>query len=97
LLHAELRAAIPRSQRCPGRTTTRPTNFVDLGDVLRFANWMHKGKPTTGTQTLSTTEDGSYFVNGATSMADLGAISREPDATWVIPTVDLPRVEACRF
>jgi len=65
----------------------RPVNYVSWGDAARFANWLHNGKPT-GAQGLSTTEDGSYYLNGATSDAALLAVVREPDATWVIPSED---------
>lgn len=63
----------------------RPVNFVNLGSAARFANWLHNGQPASG-QDLTTTEDGAYYLNGATSPSELIAISREPDATWVIPT-----------
>lgn len=63
----------------------RPVNFVNWGDAARFANWMHNGQPV-GPQGLATTEDGSYFVNGAMENADLGSIVREADATWATPT-----------
>ena len=65
----------------------RPVNLVSWGDVARFANWMHNGQPT-GAQDLSTTEDGSYFLNGATTNEQLLAVVRKPDATWVIPSED---------
>ncbi|MHC4063105.1 MAG: formylglycine-generating enzyme family protein [Planctomycetota bacterium] len=65
----------------------RPVNYVSWGDAARFANWLHNGQPT-GPQDLTTTEDGSYFLNGATSHAALMLITREPDATWVIPSED---------
>jgi formylglycine-generating enzyme required for sulfatase activity len=65
----------------------RPVNFVSWGDAARFANWLHNGQPA-GAQDLTTTEDGSYFLNGATSNAALLAVVREPDATWVIPSED---------
>ena len=65
----------------------RPVNYVSWGDAARFANWLHNGQPT-GVQDLTTTEDGSYFLNGATSNAELLAIARQPDATWVIPSED---------
>jgi len=42
----------------------------------------------TGAQDLTTTEDGSYFLNGATSDAALLAVVREPDARYVIPSED---------
>jgi hypothetical protein len=44
----------------------RPVNYVSWGDAARFANWLHNGQPT-GAQDLTTTEDGSYFLNGMTS------------------------------
>jgi formylglycine-generating enzyme required for sulfatase activity len=65
----------------------RPVNFVSWGDAARFANWLHNGQPT-GVQDLTTTEDGSYYLNGAISDAALLAVVREPDATWVIPSED---------
>lgn len=65
----------------------RPVNLVSWGDAARFANWLHNDQPS-GPQGPGTTEDGSYFLNGAMTNAELEAIVREPDATWVIPTVD---------
>ena len=65
----------------------RPVNYVSWGDAARFANWLHNGQPT-GAQDLTTTEDGSYFLDGAISDPELLAITREPDATWVIPSED---------
>ena len=63
----------------------RPVNFVSWGDAARFANWMANGQPT-GAEDLSTTEDGSYYLNGANTSAALMAVTRKPNATWVIPT-----------
>ena len=65
----------------------RPVNYVSWGDAARFANWLHNGQPT-GAQDLTTTEDGAYYLNGATSDAALMAVSREPDWKWAIPTED---------
>lgn len=65
----------------------RPVNYVSWGDAARFANWLHNGQPT-GAQDLTTTEDGSYYLNGATSDSALIAVVREPDATFVIPSED---------
>lgn len=65
----------------------RPVNFVSFGDAIRFANWLHNGQPS-GAQDLSTTEDGSYFLNGMTADWELEALVREPDATWVVPSED---------
>ncbi len=65
----------------------RPVNYVSWGDAARFCNWLHNGQPT-GAQSLSTTEDGSYYLNGATTDAQLAVITRKPNATWVIPSED---------
>jgi len=65
----------------------RPVNYVSWGDAARFANWLQNGQPT-GAQSLSTTEDGSYYLNGATSDAALMAVTRKWNATFVIPTED---------
>ncbi len=68
-------------------TADRPVSYIDLGDAMRFANWMSNGQPT-GAEDLSTTEDGSYFLNGAASNTALAAVVREPDATWVVASQD---------
>lgn len=65
----------------------RPVNCVSWGDATRFANWLHNGQPT-GEQNASTTEDGSYSLNGAISSAALQDVTRKTGATWVIPTED---------
>ena len=65
----------------------RPVNYVSWGDAARFANWLHNGQPT-GAQDLTTTEDGAYYLNGATSDADLLAVNRESDWKWAITSED---------
>ncbi len=65
----------------------RPVNYVSWGDAARYCNWLSNGQPT-GAQGASTTEDGSYYLNGATSNAALMAVTRKASATWVIPTED---------
>jgi len=65
----------------------RPVNWVSWGDAARFANWLHNGQPT-GPQGVNTTEDGAYYLNGATSDAALMAVTREADWQWAIPTED---------
>ncbi len=67
--------------------TNRPVNEVSWGDAARFANWLHNGQPT-GVQDLTTTEDGAYYLNGATSNVALMAVSRDGDWKWAIPTED---------
>jgi sulfatase modifying factor 1 len=70
-----------------GDWADRPVDYVSWGDAARFANWLHNGQPM-GDQDLTTTEDGSYYLNGAMTDVELLAITREPDATWVIPSED---------
>ena len=70
----------------PNRTN-RPVNLVSWGDAARFCNWLHNGQPT-GAQDLTTTEDGSYALNGATSNTALIAVTRDAAASYVLPTED---------
>jgi len=66
----------------------RPVNNVSWGDAARFANWLTKGQPT-GAQGLTTTEDGSYYLNGAISDEALLAVVRkspEQGGRYYIPT-----------
>ncbi len=49
-----------------GNSANRPITYVSWFDSARFANWMANGQPT-GAQTSTTTENGAYNVNGATS------------------------------
>ena len=64
-----------------------PVNCVSWGDAVRFANWLHNGQPT-GTQNLTTTEDGAYYLNSATTNAALMAVTRKAGAIWFLPTED---------
>ncbi|MGD8453381.1 MAG: SUMF1/EgtB/PvdO family nonheme iron enzyme [Phycisphaerae bacterium] len=65
----------------------RPVNYVSWGDAVRFANWLTNGKPH-GPQDLTTTEDGSYFVNGAVEVIELQTVTRAPQAIFVLPSAD---------
>ncbi|MBE3096430.1 MAG: SUMF1/EgtB/PvdO family nonheme iron enzyme [Planctomycetes bacterium] len=68
----------------------RPVNYVSWGDAARFANWLTNGQPT-GAQNASTTEDGSYYLNGAISNAALLAVVRkspEQGGRYYIPSED---------
>ena len=55
----------------------RPVNHVSWGSAVRFINWLQNGQPT-GAQDKSTTEDGSYSLNGATTLPALLAVIRKP-------------------
>lgn len=65
----------------------RPVNFVNWGDAARFSNWLHNGQPT-GAQTLATTEDGAYHLNGVSTFWQLALINRKPDWRWAITSED---------
>ncbi len=62
-----------------------PANFTSWGDAARFCNWLANGQPN-GPQGPGTTENGSYTLDGAMSVADLLAVTRNPNATYVIPS-----------
>jgi formylglycine-generating enzyme required for sulfatase activity len=64
----------------------RPVNYVSFWDACRFANWLHNGQPT-GSQDLTTTENGAYFLNGVTNPNN-ESISRETGAKVWIPSED---------
>jgi sulfatase modifying factor 1 len=67
----------------------RPITYVSWFDSARFANWMANGQPT-GVQTGTTTENGAYNVNGATSGTAPARNVTNPNTgatpTYVIPT-----------
>lgn len=68
-------------------SANRPANFTSFGAAARFCNWLANGQPT-GNQDLGTTEDGSYYLNGANDNTTLKAVVRKPDAVYVLPTQD---------
>ena len=83
----------PYQYRVDADWANRPVNFVSWGDAARFANWLHNGQPNDNPSTTdddaSTTEDGSYYLNGATSNAELLAVSRKVDDwKWAITSED---------
>ena len=58
---------------------------VSWGDAARFANWLHNGQPN-GAQDASTTEDGAYALNGATTLEALLAVTKNAGAKYWIPS-----------
>jgi formylglycine-generating enzyme required for sulfatase activity len=65
----------------------KPVVWVSFSDAMRFANWLHNGQPT-GLQSASTTEDGAYTLNGATTRAALAPVTRDAAAHWWLPSQD---------
>ena len=64
----------------------KPATHIRYYQAVRFANWMHNGKPS-GAQDVNTTEDGSYNIAGANDLTET-LLLRESDATWVLPNRD---------
>ena len=60
----------------------KPVNFISFYDALRFANWMHNGRPS-GVQDGSTTEDGAYTFAGASAVGP-----RNAGALFWLPSED---------
>ncbi|MBN2562130.1 MAG: SUMF1/EgtB/PvdO family nonheme iron enzyme [Phycisphaerae bacterium] len=69
-----------------GDWADRPVNMASFWDAARFANWMHNGQPA-GPQGPATTEHGAYTLDGYTG-TDGSWITRNPGATWCIPSED---------
>ena len=69
-------------------TGSRPISYVSWFDSARFSNWMSNGQPS-GAQTVTTTEDGAYNVNGATSGNAVAANTTNPN-TGSAPTYRIP-------
>lgn len=44
----------------------KPVNYISWFNAARYCNWLTNGKPS-GSQSLSTTEDGAYYLNGINS------------------------------
>ena len=63
-----------------------PVSTVSWGDAARFCNWLANRQPATGVENASTTEDGSYALNGAVTDQQLALVTRSPAAVYVIPT-----------
>lgn len=64
-----------------------PIFAVIWGSAARFSNWLQNGQPT-GVEGPGTTETGTYTLLGQTSTAPLLLVTRNPGATWFIPTED---------
>lgn len=63
----------------PDDWANRPVNYVSFWDACRFVNWLHNG------QGAGDTETGAYTLNNY-SGADGGAIAKNVDAKWWIPS-----------
>ena len=71
-----------------GDSSNRPITYVSWWDAARFSNWMANGQPT-GAQSSTTTENGGYNVNGATTGSAPGKNVTNPN-TSAAPTFYIP-------
>ncbi|MBU6275178.1 MAG: SUMF1/EgtB/PvdO family nonheme iron enzyme [Planctomycetes bacterium] len=71
-----------------GDSANRPITYVSWFDSARFANWMANGQPT-GAQNSTTTENGAYNVNGATTGNAPAKNATNPN-TSAAPTFYIP-------
>jgi len=71
-----------------GPSGNRPITYVNWWDAARFSNWMANGQPT-GAQSSTTTENGAYNVNGATTGSAPGRNTVNPN-TSAAPTFYIP-------
>ena len=71
-----------------GDSGNRPISYVDWFSAARFSNWIANGQPT-GLQTGTTTENGAYALNGATSGTAPAANAINPN-TSAAPLFSLP-------
>ena len=69
-------------------TGNRPVTYVTWFDCVRFSNWMSNGQPS-GAQNSTTTENGAYNVNGATSGNAVAKNLTNPN-TGSAPTFRVP-------
>jgi len=69
-------------------SANRPITYVSWFDSARFANWMANGQPT-GAQTSTTTENGAYNVNQATTGNAVAKNATNPN-TGAAPTFSIP-------
>lgn len=63
----------------------KPVTFVNWYDAIRFVNWLHNG------QGMGDTETGAYTLGELGNNAipvNASAITRNPGATWFLPTED---------
>ncbi|MGA2035610.1 MAG: SUMF1/EgtB/PvdO family nonheme iron enzyme [Thermoguttaceae bacterium] len=67
------------------RNGSFPVNYETWGDAARFANWLQNGQPN-APEGNGTTETGAYTLNGAITDSALMAITRNPGATYFIPS-----------
>jgi autotransporter-associated beta strand protein len=74
-----------------GDSSNRPITRVSWFDAARFANWLANGQPVGG-QTIATTENGAYSLNGITTGSAVGRNVTNPNTgaavTFYIPTED---------
>lgn len=64
----------------------RPVNYVSFWDACRFTNWLGNGQKT-GAQDATTTERGTYTLDGYTG-SDGRTIQRNAGCSWAVTSED---------
>ena len=67
----------------------KPVNWVSWFDCARYCNWLSNNRPT-GVQNSTTTENGAYNLNGATTGNAVAVNSINPNTPGFAPTYRLP-------
>ena len=86
-----IRSGVPGSYTygVPADYANRPVRSVSFWDAARFVNWLDNGRPT-GAQGLTTTEDGTYFLNGVTNPVDTvdTSVRRNAEGKYAVSSED---------
>jgi len=64
--------------------TNKPATFVSYLAAIRYINWLHNGRPTSGICDDKSTESGAYTLNGNDSMD----VTRNYNALYFLPNQD---------
>jgi formylglycine-generating enzyme len=69
-----------------------PIFSVSWASAARFVNWLQNGQPSfpagTPGEIAGSTETGAYSLNGANDNDSLAMVTRNPDATYFLPSLD---------
>jgi formylglycine-generating enzyme required for sulfatase activity len=65
-----------------------PALYLTWMDAVRYANWLHNGRPTGESGRPETTEDGAYALAADDGQSYFWIERRNPGARWFLPTWD---------
>lgn len=76
------------SYACKPGMERMPVLYLTWMDAVRYANWLHLGRPTGPSGLPDTTEDGAYTLAADDGQSYFWIERRNPDARWFLPTWD---------